>query len=125
MPKANELRAHGAPLARAKLVAVYSRTAADDEAGTACGDQVRRALELIEPPARAAVYADPGTSGLDADRPGLRRLLADVRRRRLRRVIVHDFARLARSAGLLETILGELRAARVELVIARRTDWRA
>ncbi|MFN3485908.1 MAG: recombinase family protein [Planctomycetota bacterium] len=92
-------------------------------AGTACGDQVRRALEL--PPARAAVYADPGTSGLDADRPGLRRLLADVRRRRLRRVIVHDFARLARSAGLLETILGELRAAHVELVIAGRTDWRA
>ncbi|MBI2192072.1 MAG: recombinase family protein [Planctomycetes bacterium] len=96
--------------------AVYARSAADDEAGTACRDQVRQALERVEEPARAAVYADPGASGLDANRPALCRLLADVRRGGLRRVVVRDLARLARSAPLLETILEELRATDVELV---------
>jgi hypothetical protein len=35
-------------------------------------------------------------------------------------VVVRDFARLARSAALLETILGERRAAGVDLLIAGR-----
>jgi DNA invertase Pin-like site-specific DNA recombinase len=96
--------------------AVYARTAADDAAGTACRDQVREALGLVEDAGKAAVYGDPERSGLDADRPGLRRLLADVRRGDLRRVVVRDLARLARSAALLETILCELRAAGVELL---------
>ncbi len=97
-------------------VAVYVRTAADDEAGTACQDQVRRVLELVEQPAPPAVYADAGKSGLDANRPGLQRLLADIRQGSLRCVVVGDIARLARNTTLLETILGELRAAGVELV---------
>ncbi len=116
MSDCNSLRTRRAPRRRAKKDAVYARTAADDEAGTACRDQMRRALELLGTPARAAVYADPGNSGLDADRPALRRLLAHVRRGGLRRVVVRDLTRLARSARLLETILRELRAAGVELL---------
>jgi DNA invertase Pin-like site-specific DNA recombinase len=110
---------------KAKTDAVYARTAADDEAGTARRDQVRRVLEGLGTPARAAVYGDPGRSGLDADRPALRRLMAEVRRRGLRRVVVRDLTHLARSAALLETILGELRTAGVQLVTAGRADWRA
>ncbi len=125
MPKANGLRAKVAPLARAKLVAVYARTAADDEAGTACQAQVRDALELVSDPARAVVYADPRQSGLNADRPALRRLLADARRGGLRRVVVGDVARLARSAALLETILRELRAASVELLTVEGAEHHA
>lgn len=105
--------------------AVYARTAADDEAGTACRDQVRRALDLVEFPGRAAVYADPEKSGLEADRPGLRRLLADARRGGLRRVVVRDLPRLARSAALLETILGALRAAGVELLTLEEAERHA
>ncbi len=105
--------------------AVYARTAADDEAGTACRDQVRRALDLVEFPSRAAVYADPAKSGLDADRPGLRRLLADARRGGLRRVVVRDLARLARSAALLDTILGALRAGGVELLTVEGAERHA
>jgi DNA invertase Pin-like site-specific DNA recombinase len=104
---------------------VYARTAADDEAGTACRGQVRGALEVLGTPARAAVYSDPGRSGLDADRPGLRRLLADVRRGDLRRVVVRDLTRLARSAALLETILRELRAAGVELLTVEGAERHA
>lgn len=96
--------------------AVYARTATDDAAGTACRDQVREALGLVEDAGKAAVYADARGSGLDAERPALRRLLADVRRGRIRRVVVRDVARLARSATVLQTILRELRAAGVELL---------
>ncbi len=110
---------------RARMNGVYTRTVTDDEAGTACRDQVGQALDLLEFPARAAVYADAAESGLDADRPALRRLLADARRGCLRCAVVRDLARLARSAALLETILDELRTAGVELVTAGRTDWRA
>lgn len=116
MKRINKLRARRATKAHAKVVAIYARTAADDEAGTACRDQVRRALERVQPPANAPVYADPGASGLDGERPGLRRLLADVRRRRVGRVVVRDLARLARSPELMETVLGEFRSAGVELV---------
>jgi DNA invertase Pin-like site-specific DNA recombinase len=105
-----------APEPPAKTDAVYARTAADDAAGTASRVQVREALGLVEDAGSAAVYADARRSGLDADRPALRRLLADIRRGHLGRVVVRDLARLARSATLLQTIIGELRAAGVELV---------
>ncbi|MCL6507172.1 MAG: recombinase family protein [Bryobacteraceae bacterium] len=110
---------------RARKDAVYARTAADDEAGTACRDQVRRVLEVLGTPARTAVYGVPGRSGLDADRPALRRLLADVRQGGLRRVVVRDLARLARSAALLVMILRELRAAGVELLTVEGAERHA
>ena len=112
----NKLQTRPTPEPPARMDAVYARTAADDDAGTACRGQVREALCLVEDAGKAALYADARGSGLDADRPALRRLLADVRRGRIRRVVVRDLARLARSATLLQTIIGELRAAGVELV---------
>jgi DNA invertase Pin-like site-specific DNA recombinase len=105
-----------APDPEARKDAVYTRTAADDEGGTACRDQVGRTLEVLGTPAGATVYADARRSGLDADRPALRHLLPDARRGGLRRLVVRDLARLARSAAPLEPILGELRAADVELL---------
>jgi len=116
MSEFNRLQTQPTPGPPAPMDAVYARTAADDDAGTACWGQVREALGLVEDAGAAAVYADARSSGLDADRPALRRLVADIRRGRLRRVVVRDLTRLARSATLLQTILGELRAAGVELV---------
>lgn len=125
MSGSSRLQTIRAPGPTARKDAIYARTAADDEAGTACRAQVRRALALVQPPGGAAVYADPATSGLDAGRPGLRRLLADVRRGSLRRVAVRDLTRLARSAALLETILRELRAAGVELLTVEGAERHA
>ena len=116
MSDSNRLRTRPTSRPSGEAVAVYARSAADDDVGTACRAQVREALEMLGNPAGSAVYADPRRSGLDADRPALRRLLADIRRGRLRRVIVRDVARLARSATLLRAILDEFRAASVELV---------
>jgi DNA invertase Pin-like site-specific DNA recombinase len=121
MSDSNGLRTRPAPRPRARKDAVYARTAADDEAGTACRDQVRRALEVLGTPASAAVYEDARRSGLDADRPALRRLLAHVRRGGLHRVVVRDLTRLARSAALLR----ELRAAGVELLTVEGAERHA
>ena len=104
------------PRPQARTDAVYARTAADDAAGTACLEQVRKALGCVNDHGTAAVYADARRSGLDPDRPALRRLLADVPRGGLRRGVVRDLSRLARNATLLQTILDEFRAAGVELV---------
>lgn len=125
MNDSSRLQTRRAPGPTARKDAVYARTAADDEAGTACRAQVRRAQELAEPPGSAAIYADPGRSGLDAARPALRLLLTDARRGALRRVVVRDLARLARSAALLETILRELRAAGVELLTVEGAERHA
>ena len=90
MSDLNRLRKRPTPRPQARTDAVYART--------------------------AAVYADARRSGLDPDRPALRRLLADVPRGGLRRVVVRDLSRLARNATLLQTILDEFRTAGVELV---------
>ncbi|GAB4161402.1 MAG: hypothetical protein Fur0037_28030 [Planctomycetota bacterium] len=62
---------------------------------------------------------------MDADRPALRRLLAHVRRGSLRRVIVRDLTRLARSAALLETILREFRYAGAEVLTVEGAERHA
>jgi DNA invertase Pin-like site-specific DNA recombinase len=113
------------PRPKVRTEPVYARAAADDAAGTACEAEVREALRLVEDTGSAALDTDARRSRLNANRPALLCPLADARRGGLRRAVVRDLPRLARSAGFLETTLGELRAARVELVTAGRTDWRA
>jgi len=125
MSEFNRLQTRPTPGPPAPMDAVYARTAADDAAGTACRDQVREVLGLVEDAGKAAVYADARRSGLDADRPALRCLLADLRRGRIRRVVVRDVARLARSETVLEIILREVRAAGVELLTVEGAERHA
>ena len=112
----NELRKNSSDGPEPRKVAIYARSAADDDAGTACLLQIRDALASLQEPARPAIYTDAGQSGLDLDRPGLRCLLADLRRGGLRCVVVCDVSRLARNVSILDTILTEFQAAGVELV---------
>lgn len=104
-------------LAKRPDVAVYARSADDAAAGMACRGQVREALEAVGGRARVAIYADAGCSELDPGRPALRQLLADAQRGGLRRVVVRDFSRLARSALLLDSILKELGSAGVQISV--------
>ena len=100
----------------AALIAIYARTAADDARGTGCRGQallVRRRAGLVADGVR--VYADAARSGLDPDRPQLRRLLEDARSGRVRRVLVSDLSRLARDASRLSAILEKLEAASAEV----------
>lgn len=93
-----------------QLTAIYARTATDDQAGTSCDQQVKtvcRGAGLAE--GEAALYADAASSGLNARRPQLRRLIDDARRGLVNRILVSDFSRLARDATLLTNILKELK----------------
>ena len=103
-------------------IAAYARTATDDACGTACQRQVRTAQAAVGPDQVLHIYTDAGRSGLDIHRPGLQRLRADVRRGRLRRVLVQDVARLTRNVAFLATLLDELRAAGVELVVIGKSN---
>jgi DNA invertase Pin-like site-specific DNA recombinase len=51
------------------------------------------------------IYVDAGESGNRADRPALRSLLHEIRPRRIKRVIVADSTRLARSCELERSLL--------------------
>ncbi|MBI4511494.1 MAG: recombinase family protein [Deltaproteobacteria bacterium] len=85
--------------------AVYVRTATVDQ--QAAERQRNEALAVIRQHVADGwapldpAYEDVGTSGLDANRPALSRLLADVQAGRIDRVVVTDVARLGRSPRLL------------------------
>jgi site-specific DNA recombinase len=97
-------------------VAVYARTAVDDDAGAACERQVEEMRKAVGTAAVTSVYMDAGWSGTDASRPGLRRMLHDARCGGFDCVVVRDMPRLARDHSLLAAVLQELRTAAVDLV---------
>lgn len=91
-----------------RRIAIYARTAADDDAGTACAQQVHELRASIAARAEPRIYADAACSGIDDERPGLRGLLGAARRGEIDRLLVRDLARLARSPALLASVLREL-----------------
>lgn len=108
------------PSSEVRTEPACARTTADDAAGTACEAQVREALRLVDDTGSAPLNTDARRSRLNANGPALLCLAAETRRGGLRRAVVRDLAHLTRSAVLLDTALGKLRAARMELVTAGR-----
>ena len=96
---------------------IYTRTAAAD-AGRLAGQ--REAAEAYIAREGLAVlpdrYDDDGVSGNTADRPGLRRLMADVAAGKVGRVVVESFDRLARCQTVFAELLAFLRSHGAEVV---------
>jgi len=103
-------------------VAVYARSAADDDVGTACVRQVLAARKMVGAGPEVKVYMDARCSGMDGDRAGLRRLLEDACRGGFDRVLVRDLSRLSRDHRFLDAILDELRAAGVNVEYVPETE---
>ena len=59
-----------------------------------------------------ARYDDDGQSGVSLDRPGLQRLLADIRAGKIDYLVIYRFDRLTRSLSDLAHALGRLRETR-------------
>ena len=100
--------------------AIYTRTAiADPEELALERDLVEACIHAYcrEPvtilPDR---YEDDGASGNTTDRPGLRRLMADVAAGKIGRVVVERFDRLARDQAVFAELVAYLRKHGVELV---------
>jgi DNA invertase Pin-like site-specific DNA recombinase len=90
-----------------KKVALYARVSTTDQTAENQLLDLRkycsaRGWEVVEPP-----YVDTGFSGSKADRPALSRLMDDVRKRRVDRVLVWRFDRFARSVAHLALAVQE------------------
>ncbi len=86
-------------------VAIYTRVSTQEQAseGTSLShqlDQLKRQCQL-QGWQIAGTYEDPGYSGKDGERPGLKRLLADARLGIFNKVLIYRMDRLARSLRLL------------------------
>src|ERR1044072_7325043 len=90
-----------------KRVALYARVSTTDQTAENQLLDLRkyctaRGWTVIEPP-----YVDAGVSGAKTDRPALGRLMDDVRKRRVDRVLVWRFDRFARSVAHLASAVQE------------------
>lgn len=96
-------------------IALYARVSTDDQTVEGQLDALRTYAA-----ARGGVvteYVDAGVSGARDRRPALDRLVADARRRRVDVVAVTKLDRLARSVRHLTTLVAELEAVGVDLVV--------
>ncbi len=86
-------------------VAIYTRVSTQEQAveGTSLTHQLDQLKRQCQSQGWQIVgtYEDPGYSGKDGERPGLKRLLADARLGIFNKVLVYKMDRLARSLRLL------------------------
>lgn len=79
------------------MVAIYARQSVDKKDSISIETQIQLCREELAPEAPLRVYQDRGYSGSNTNRPGLRQLLEDVRRREIQRVAVYKLDRISRS----------------------------
>jgi DNA invertase Pin-like site-specific DNA recombinase len=103
-------------------VGVYARVSSLDQNPEAQIDELRRYAS-----ARGWVaieFTDHGVSGIRESRPGLDRMLAEARRKRLDAILVWSLDRLGRSLKQLIAVLDELQVLRVAFISLREgLDW--
>ena len=98
-------------------IAIYARHSTDKQNPMSSMDQVAACKVLVERLGGRLVdtYADPEISGYRRDRPGLNRLLADVRAGRIDVVVCEALDRIARDGEDISWIGKKLRFDRVKL----------
>ena len=98
--------------------AIYARHSTDKQNPTSSADQAAACEALVERLGGTIVgtYTDPEVSGYRRDRPGLMRLLRDVRDRRIDVVVCEALDRIARDGEDISWIGKKLRFDRVRLV---------
>jgi len=97
-------------------VALYARVSTSDQRAENQLLALRGYFSTRSAWTEAVEYVDEGISGSKTSRPELDRLLADVRRGRIRAVLVYRFDRFARSTRFLAETLDEFRSRNVDFV---------
>lgn len=109
------------------MIASYVRVSTEDQArsGLGLGDQRHRtsAMAAVKGWPDPVVYGDEGISGTkdESGRPGLAKLMADVRAGKISAVIVLDLSRLGRRTGLVLDLVEELSRHNVSLVSCKES----
>lgn len=96
--------------------AIYAHHSTDKQNPTSSADYAAACEALMERIARGGTYTDPEVSGYRRDRPGLMRLLRDVRDGRVDVVVCEALDRIARDGEDISWIGKKLRFDRVRLV---------
>lgn len=103
-------------------VAVYCRVASYDL--TIMYNQEEKLLRFAQEQGidGIVIYSDNGYSGLHLDRPGFKRLEADIRQGKVRTVIAADISRIARNLFLASDWMDEMKKAGVKVIFVNQSD---
>lgn len=100
------------------MVAIYCRQSVDKVDSISIKCQIDKCKTLIMPDESFEVYSDKGYSGSNTNRPDFQRLMSDVERGAVSRVIVYRIDRISRSVLDFANIHKQLKKNYVEFVSA-------
>jgi len=103
-------------MSRCKKVAVYCRTAREDDFAIGRQAEIVRSYAKEHGYNNLALYVDNGTSGLVLDRPALNRLKRHIAEGRIKAVIVLEMSRVSRNCFDVLTWIDSLRQSGVSFV---------
>ena len=81
------------------MVAIYCRQSVDKVDSISIESQIENCKRLIMPDESFEVYSDRGYSGSNTNRPDFQRLMSDVERGAVSKVIVYRLDRISRSTS--------------------------
>ncbi|MCM1166031.1 MAG: recombinase family protein [Lachnospiraceae bacterium] len=90
------------------MIAIYCRKSVDKVDSTSIETQIDFCKRLITPDEGFEVYSDRGYSGSNTNRPNFQRLMSDVERGAVSKVIVYRLDRISRSVIDFANIYGKL-----------------
>ena len=100
------------------MVAIYCRQSVDKVDSISIESQIENCKRLIMPDESFEVYSDRGYSGSNTNRPDFQRLMSDVERGAVSKVIVYRLDRISRSVLDFSNVYGQLKQNNVEFISA-------
>lgn len=79
------------------MTAIYARQSVDKKDSISIDTQIELCRRFTDNDAECVVYSDKGWSGKNIERPDFQRLLADVRRGIIQKIVVYKLDRISRS----------------------------
>lgn len=100
------------------MVAIYCRQSVDKVDSISIESQIENCKRLIMPDESFEVYSDRGYSGSNTNRPDFQRLMSDVERGAVSKVIVYRLDRISRSVLDFANVYEQLKQNQVEFISA-------
>ena len=107
-----------------KYIAIYSRKSKFSEKGESIGNQIDLCKAYIEThfenaSNRIVVFEDEGYSGGNLHRPGFKKMMEDVEKRKIEAIVVYRLDRISRDVGDFSNLINELNHREVAFVSIR------
>ena len=96
-----------------QYIAIYSRKSKFSEKGESIGNQIDLCKAYIEThfenaSNRIVVFEDEGYSGGNLHRPGFKKMMEDVEKRKIEAIVVYRLDRISRDVGDFSNLINEL-----------------